>query len=479
VSLIVYWWLAKMNVKSGFGAKFKAMWRNHRWHIFAALAALSFLFELYEFFSRPSKLQDPLHFIEITAYGVILPIVFVTLHRIEAKKNNAIDTLALRDLFVYQLNNAGNWNELTEAIALFPRNIIPLLGVRLLIYQPNTNNFEIEFTRGFNAGTQAAAPDHSTEMEVAKCHLADAQEFKGVKVCNCPLQLQSYGNNVIFRRYCLPLPNANSLIGLLQLDLPISYNLTPGRIDLLNSLAPEISMSLSKGLLQRKTLLQEAAIETERLRLASDLHDTLGQDLAFLRHKIDQIVQDGTLLGMPHLLQEFHQMRTVAEEANQTVRNILIVTRPDQDTVLDARLLAYARAVSKRANFVLSLKSNGQFRILSRHMQFQAFLIFREILANIERHANARNVVIVLTWAEEGFTMSISDDGRGFQSELIDENTHFGLTIIEARVVEMNGRMIVESAPNVGTTISIWLPINHKYASASIESRIYEENPPG
>jgi signal transduction histidine kinase len=269
------------------------------------------------------------------------------------------------------------------------------------------------------------------------------------------------------------------LIGLLQLDLPISYNLTPGRIDLLNSLAPEISMSLSKGLLQRKTLLQEAAIETERLRLASDLHDTLGQDLAFLRHKIDQIVQDGTLLGMPHLLQEFHQMRTVAEEANQTVRNILIVTRPDQDTVLDARLLAYARAVSKRANFVLSLKSNGQFRILSRHMQFQAFLIFREILANIERHANARNVVIVLTWAEEGFTMSISDDGRGFQSELIDENTHFGLTIIEARVVEMNGRMIVESAPNVGTTISIWLPINHKYASASIESRIYEENPPG
>ena len=160
-------------------------------------------------------------------------------------------------------------------------------------------------------------------------------------------------------------------------------------------------------------------------------------------------------------------MRLVAEAANQTVRNILAVTHSNQGSLLDERLLAYAKAVGERANLKISLAARGQSHILNPHMQFQIFLIFREVLANIEKHAHARAATIDLAWSDEELEMAIADDGRGFMTDRLDKNDHFGLTIIETRTREMNGHLSIISAPNAGTKVSVRLPIHHNVSLLS------------
>ena len=431
------------------------------------LVIFSALFELYELFSSSSYFDDPLHIVELIVHGVILPIVLITLQRTETQRNEAINILSLHDLFASQLNKAQDWNGLIELVAQFPRNIVPLSGVRLFMHRPNSNKFDLELTHTFEPSLQVTNSKTSLDLEDIDCYQAEINKISGLRLCNCPFQLQNHENNTLHRRYCLPLPNANSIVGLLHLYLPASYKLMKEQRDFLDSIVPEIVISLNKALLQRKSVLQDATIETERLRLASDLHDTLGQDLAYLRNKIDQLIHDNAFRKAPLVKRELNQMRVVAEEANQTIRNILTVTHSNHEMVLDARLLAYATAIGERANFITSLESQGQPHTLSPHMQFQIFLISREILANIEKHANARQVKIALIWSDEELTMAISDDGRGFLTDHLDKNDHFGLTIIETRTRELNGHMSVVSAPNEGTKISIWLPINHNDPNAS------------
>jgi len=255
----------------------------------------------------------------------------------------------------------------------------------------------------------------------------------------------------------------------LHLYLPITYKLSKAQIDFFESIEPEIVLSITNANLKRTGELREAAFETERLRLASDLHDTLGQDLAYLRNKLDHLIQSRAAVGGV-LNAELNQMRVVAEEANQTVRNILAVTHSNQGAQVDERLLAYAKVIGERANLDIKLESQGRAQALNPNMQFQIFLIFREVLANIEKHANAQHVTIALVWSEAGLSIGINDDGRGFLTDQLDKRDHYGLTIMETRTREMNGHLAIISAPNEGTKVTIQIPIRRDSILALHES---------
>ena len=445
-----------MDSKAGFISQARGIWLERRWLILAVVALLSVLLELPEITTEPYFFRDPLHNIELIIHGIILPGMLITLQRTENQKNEAINTLSLLESFVYQLNRAQSWDELIEIIVQFPRNILPLAGTCLWIYAPASKSFDVELSRIFETTVQTNLHQNSLALKDMNCCQAETDKISGMRLCNCPLQ--NMFPTMHHHRYCLPLADSNAIVGLLHLYLPLSYKLLKEQKNLLNNAVPEIILSIDKAILQRKTILQEGTIETERLRLASDLHDTLGQDVAYLRNKLDQLIEGSTFRRNPLIREELHQMRLVAEGANQTVRNILAVTHSNQGAKLEDRLLAYARAISERANLAISLESIGQSQTLSTHMQFQIFLMFREILANIEKHANAQEVHITLTWTNEELELAISDDGGGFTMDHLDKNDHFGLTIIETRAKEMNGSMSVISAPNQGTQVSIRLP---------------------
>lgn len=450
-----------MNFPKKITTPIKEIWVHYHWVILANLGFLSALFELIKLAKEPAILDDPLRAMELLLQGIILPVLLLTLQKAETQRNTAVNTLSLLDALVYQLKKTQSWDELFEVIAQFTRNIIPLSGISLLTRAPNSAGFDFEFVSIFDANLQMDMPPNALKLGDTKCYRMGETQTSGVRVCNCPLKLQNEASKTVYQRYCLPLFTSDSPLAVLHLYLPIHYDLTEAQRNFFASIEPEIVISINNANLKRSNELQAAAIESERLRLASDLHDTLGQDLAFLRNKIDQLLQEYTS-GVTLSKDELKQMYIVADAANQTVRNILAVRHSNQESQTNDWLLAYARMAGERAGFDIAVESQGDSQMLSPHMQYQIFLIFREILANIEKHANARHVTINLSWSDQELNIEVNDDGRGFLTNQLDGRNHFGLTIMETRTRELNGHLAIISAPNKGTKIAIQVPIERE-----------------
>jgi signal transduction histidine kinase len=94
------------------------------------------------------------------------------------------------------------------------------------------------------------------------------------------------------------------------------------------------------------------------------------------------------------------------------------------------------------------------------------FLIFKEVLANIVKHANATQVQIRFDFSPEYLTLSISDDGCGFDVDKLstalftDQKGGQGILSMKKRAAEMNGRLELNSEPGKGTTMTFKLSLN-------------------
>jgi len=100
---------------------------------------------------------------------------------------------------------------------------------------------------------------------------------------------------------------------------------------------------------------------------------------------------------------------------------------------------------------------------LPPELQVTLFRIFQEVTANVARHARARNVSITMKNDEKVFSMSIEDDGAGFDTETVFENTltgrGLGILGMKERAAQVNGTLTVHSKPNQGTTVLCTVPL--------------------
>jgi signal transduction histidine kinase len=86
-----------------------------------------------------------------------------------------------------------------------------------------------------------------------------------------------------------------------------------------------------------------------------------------------------------------------------------------------------------------------------------AFRIVQEALANVRRHAMARSVVVTLNESEDGWALSVIDDGHGFEPGREDP-THMGLASMRQRAELLGGRCSILTEPGDGTRVDLWLP---------------------
>ncbi len=202
----------------------------------------------------------------------------------------------------------------------------------------------------------------------------------------------------------------------------------------------------------------------ERARIARDLHDSLGHSLAYLHLKLSELSGEDALADVEKAQQNLGQMCDVANQAYEVVRGMLAASLPSNSTDLVTALLIQARTVGKRANFEVQLTSQGQSRPLPPVMQQQLLYIFQEALANVEKHADARQVEINLKWSETTLTITLADDGCGFPPDVPQLKGHFGLAIMQERAQGINGHLTLSPSPDGGTQLILHLPL------ASVES---------
>ena len=123
--------------------------------------------------------------------------------------------------------------------------------------------------------------------------------------------------------------------------------------------------------------------------------------------------------------------------------------------------------ISHNTNTILRLELSGNLSLLGERLNINIFRLVQEGLNNAYKHAKASQIDVFLgretimgNSTAEFLLLKIKDNGKGFN--LHTNSTGLGLVGMRERVITLDGRMVIESAQNLGTEITIWLPFPTK-----------------
>ena len=206
---------------------------------------------------------------------------------------------------------------------------------------------------------------------------------------------------------------------------------------------------------KEKSLIQ--TIHKMQLEIARDLHDTLGQNISFLRLKLAHLAEKRTH-KRNEIQAEIQNMTRAADESYDLIRGTLAILQSVNSTDLYRLFSRYAEQIEERAAFKTICTSHGEPRPLSTPRMRQVFFIYREALNNIEKHAAATEVSIEMLWNPNHLSLIISDNGKGFESSLARFGSHYGLRFMRERVELLNGALTIQSQEGSGTRIEVQIP---------------------
>ena len=194
-----------------------------------------------------------------------------------------------------------------------------------------------------------------------------------------------------------------------------------------------------------------------QLDIARDLHDTIGQNIGYLRMKLDYMVEKDLAAQGNDLKSEFSQMSQVANESYDLVRGTLAILQSQDPDDLLQLFKRYAGQVVERSALEVEFTGNGKAGHITTHQMRQLFYIFREALSNIEKHSGASHARVDMSWSANSVKLSIIDNGKGFEPSLLaaPNGHHYGLMFMRQRAEMMNGSFQLSTEPGAGTQIII------------------------
>lgn len=234
-----------------------------------------------------------------------------------------------------------------------------------------------------------------------------------IVLCNC---LGSDVDLNLERPYCLPLRVGAEVVGLLGLTFFTSGAIDAEGIEAINTVAPEIAEAVERVNLKLALRSGNILVQDERRQLLRDLHDSLGQSLAYLQLKLEEFSSgDLSTRNVRQVREELAEMSLAAAQSSQQLRTMLMSLEPLESVpFLEQALLSLTRHLDLRSGVNAQIHSQGTPRILPPGMQRQVLLIFREAFWNIEKHASASLVDISLNWTDNSLSVIAKDNGRGF-----------------------------------------------------------------
>jgi PAS domain S-box-containing protein len=214
---------------------------------------------------------------------------------------------------------------------------------------------------------------------------------------------------------------------------------------------------------QRKlSAYMEAIREEERKRIAMEIHDELGQLLTAL--KIDV-----SLLKM-HFAQDLEVRKRVegmlelVEGTIWMVRNVASHLRPAALNYGIVSALEWLVDEFNRRNAVpCKLRIEGSDPALPDQLATAVFRIVQASLTNVARHADATRVEVKFISNSSEIELQVRDDGRGFDLQAVRRDYSYGLLGMSERARLIGASLSIDSAPGIGTTVSIHLPFAHDF----------------
>ena len=202
--------------------------------------------------------------------------------------------------------------------------------------------------------------------------------------------------------------------------------------------------------------LRTIGADEERTRIARDMHDSVGQSLAYVAFKLDRLT---TMAEGQPLRQELDILRTEVRGVLTEVRDTLCDLRTDVTDRCDLveTLQSFLERVRERTDLEVSFlhESSGRLPVVQER---ELWRIAHEAITNVERHASARNLRV--RWECDGRTghLTVADDGRGFPPTRAAQADAYGIRGMRERADAIGARLEIESEPYVGTMVDCWLP---------------------
>lgn len=209
-----------------------------------------------------------------------------------------------------------------------------------------------------------------------------------------------------------------------------------------------------------RTLKRAQALASERARIAQDMHDHLGASLTRLTLLSELTRRD---LASPERARvHADQLVAGARELAGTVDEIVWALNPQKDKLenlvsyLSTHTEEFLHAAGLRCRLDLP-ESLPELRLTSE-ARHSLFLACKETLNNVARHARANEVWLRLNVTDATLTLSIEDDGCGFEPETAGRERH-GLVNLRCRLEALGGRLTVTSRPGCGTQVRMEVPL--------------------
>jgi PAS domain S-box-containing protein len=200
--------------------------------------------------------------------------------------------------------------------------------------------------------------------------------------------------------------------------------------------------------------------ESERTRIARELHDELGQALTALKMDVD-LLGSTIPADRADLLERTEAMRALLDSTVATTRRISADLRPLvlDDLGLGAAAEWLAQSFSQRTQTPCDLAVDAACAQLGEPHASALFRIMQESLTNVARHARASRVSVRLERAGDDTVLTVIDNGVGLDRSVRPNPRSFGLRGINERVMLLGGELRIDSRPGGGTTLVARIPI--------------------
>ncbi|MEZ4719320.1 MAG: sensor histidine kinase [Caldilineaceae bacterium] len=274
-------------------------------------------------------------------------------------------------------------------------------------------------------------------------------------------------------------------------------SLTAEELQLLTGIAHQLGLSihnarLSQQARQREERLAEmlravvSAQESERQRIARELHDATGQTLTAIALGLrgTQTLAAGTR-RFPS--QQLAELEGFATTALGELRQIIADLRPPQldELGLAAALRWYAQEFSTRHKLTVHFDVEGIPEPLPGEYEIVLFRTTQEALTNVAKHAAAQTVIVTLSYTPSHVSIRVEDDGRGFPSSAFESTAPtagaagWGLLGIRERAVLLGGSSRVESRVDQGTAVYVEVPRPNHQAQPHESSPLHPDGQTG
>jgi len=206
------------------------------------------------------------------------------------------------------------------------------------------------------------------------------------------------------------------------------------------------------------------AEERERRRIATELHDNIGQDLVLARINLGMLAKSPMTSKQSLLL---GKTRDILGEMIQRVRSLTHRISPPilENGGLEAALKCLGKQLETDIGLAVVFKHDSNERPLTEDIRSVLYFAARELLINVAKHAQTRRAAVTIRCENSCVIIKIEDDGVGFDPESIEstlnkDGSGFGLFNLQRRIKHLGGLFELESSAGLGTRATIVMPLS-------------------